>query len=56
MNAFERALKAANDQSVKEAAKGLFDLYRALQEAGFNKAEAMLLMTSMIRNGKGGER
>lgn len=52
MNAFERALKAANDQSVKEAAEGLFDLYRALQEAGFDRAEAMLLMTALMRNGK----
>ena len=52
MNAFERALKAANDQSMKEAAEGLHDLYQALQDAGFDKAEAMLLMTSLMRNGK----
>ena len=52
MNAFEMALKAANDQSVKEAAQGLYDLYRALQDAGFDKAEAMMLMMSMLQNGK----
>jgi hypothetical protein len=34
------ALNAANDQSLKEAAKGLYDLYRALQDAGFDKTEA----------------
>ena len=50
MNAFEMALNAANDQSLKEAAKGLYDLYRALQGAGFDKAEAMILMTSLIKN------
>ena len=50
MNAFEMALKTANDQSLKEAAAGLFSIYRALQDAGFDKSEALTLMTSLIPN------
>lgn len=50
MNAFEAAIKAANDQSVKEAAEGMYSIYRALMEAGFDKSEALTLMTSLMQN------
>lgn len=49
MNAFEMAIKAANDQSVKEAAEGMYSIYCALQEAGFDKSEALTLMISLMR-------
>ena len=48
-SAFEQALDTSN---LEQAARELFRLYAELQKAGFDKAEAMMLIAAMTQNGR----
>jgi hypothetical protein len=47
-SAFEQALDMSN---LERAARELFQLYTELQKAGFEKAEAMMLLAAMTQYG-----
>ena len=45
---FSKALEESNARQLKECADGKFQLYRVLQEAGFDKQEAMTILLGMM--------
>ena len=47
-NLFSKALEESNARQLKESADGMFQLYRLLQEAGFDKQEAMTILLGMM--------
>lgn len=50
-NLFETALNESFAKQVREAAKGMYQIYREFISAGFDKGEAMTLMIAMMQNG-----
>ena len=45
---FSKALEESNAKQLKESADCMFQLYRLLQEAGFDKQEAMTILLGMM--------
>lgn len=49
---FEKAIAESNAEALKQAAEGMYQIFTALQKAGFDKQEAMTVMIAMTQNGK----
>lgn len=49
---FQKALENSYLKELGTAARDLYQIYRELQNAGFDKTEAMALLMSMVQNVK----
>ncbi len=51
-NTFAKALEESDMREVKKAAEGMYQLFQALVKAGFEKQDALTILTTMMQNGK----